>query len=123
MNGSVSESSPLKIVNDSGKCARNSLTRSTLPLASLIETIFRHSFASRADRDDSGNASGDLRFDQFLKCGCIDPTVTEWRDQGCECAAKHRETLKTLQGLQSSKATEIKLRLFPRKRIPPGRLM
>ena len=48
MNGSVSESSPLKIVNDSGKRRRKSLTRSTLPLASLIETILRHSFAKRA---------------------------------------------------------------------------
>src|SRR5436309_11341330 len=48
MNGSVSESSPLKIVNDSGKRRRNSPTRSTLPLASLIDTIFRHSVARRA---------------------------------------------------------------------------
>src|SRR5205823_14003861 len=32
MNGSVSESSPLRIVNDSGKRRRNLLTRSTLPL-------------------------------------------------------------------------------------------
>src|SRR6266853_5597826 len=47
MKGSVSESSPLKIVNALGKRARNSLTRSTLPLASLIDTIFRHSFARR----------------------------------------------------------------------------
>src|SRR6266705_1377242 len=47
MNGSVNESSPLKIVNDSGKRTRNSLTRSTLPLASLIDTIFRHSVARR----------------------------------------------------------------------------
>src|SRR5438552_7519577 len=47
MNGSVNESSPLRMVNDSGKRPRNSLTRSTLPLASLIETIFRHSAARR----------------------------------------------------------------------------
>src|SRR6266487_5350824 len=47
MNGSVNESSPLKIVNDSGKRTRNSLTRSTLPLASLIVAIFLHSFARR----------------------------------------------------------------------------
>src|SRR5437667_10869103 len=48
MNGSVSESSPLKMVNDSGKRRRNSPMRSTLPLASLIETMLRHSFAKRA---------------------------------------------------------------------------
>ena len=48
MNGSVSESSPLKIVNASGKRRRNSLMRSTLPLASLIDTILRHSLARRA---------------------------------------------------------------------------
>src|SRR5204863_7043882 len=42
MNGSVNESSPLKIVNSFGKRRRNSPTRSTLPLASLIETILRH---------------------------------------------------------------------------------
>src|SRR5205085_4081685 len=47
-NGSVKESSPLKIVNASGKRARKSLTRSTLPLASLIETIFRQPTASRS---------------------------------------------------------------------------
>src|SRR5882724_12337433 len=47
MKGSVSESSPLKTVNDSGKRRRRSLTRSTLPLASLIERILRHSFAKR----------------------------------------------------------------------------
>src|SRR6266480_3580193 len=47
MNGSVSESSPLKIVKDSGRRRRRSLTRSTLPLASLIETILRHSIAKR----------------------------------------------------------------------------
>src|ERR1700674_3928231 len=46
--GSVKESSPLKIVNASGKRARRSLTRSTLPLASLIETIFRQPTASRS---------------------------------------------------------------------------
>ena len=40
-NGSVSESSPLRMVNASGNRARNSLTRSTLPLASLIATMFR----------------------------------------------------------------------------------
>src|SRR5438034_10332441 len=47
MNGSVNESSPLRIVNDSGKHTRNSLMRSTLPLASFMETIFLHSFARR----------------------------------------------------------------------------
>ena len=47
MNGKVNESSPLKIVNGSGKRRRNSLTRSTLPLASLMETMLRHSFAKR----------------------------------------------------------------------------
>src|SRR5437667_6596569 len=47
MNGSVSESSPLKTVNDSGKRRRRSLTRSTLPLASLMDTMLRHSFAKR----------------------------------------------------------------------------
>src|SRR5262249_7181950 len=48
INGSVSESSPLKIVNASGKRRRNSPTRSTLPLASLIDTMLRHSLAKRA---------------------------------------------------------------------------
>jgi hypothetical protein len=48
INGSVSESSPLKMVNASGKCRRNSLTRSTLPLASLIDTMLRHFLARRA---------------------------------------------------------------------------
>src|SRR5437867_1286450 len=48
MNGSVSESSPLKTVNDSGKRRRRSLTRSTLPLASLMDTMLRHSFAKRS---------------------------------------------------------------------------
>src|SRR5437667_395515 len=43
----VSESSPLKTVNDSGKRRRRSLTRSTLPLASLIDTMLRQSFAKR----------------------------------------------------------------------------
>ena len=47
MNGSVNESSPLRIENGSDKRRRNSLTRSTLPLASLIETMFRHSLARR----------------------------------------------------------------------------
>src|SRR6476469_2729495 len=47
-NGRVSESSPLKIVNASGKRARNSLTRSTLPPASLIETMFAQSMARRS---------------------------------------------------------------------------
>src|SRR6266576_4628105 len=47
MKGSVNESSPLKIVNASGKRPRNSLMRSTLPLASLIDTMFRHSVARR----------------------------------------------------------------------------
>src|SRR5581483_2419721 len=46
MKGSVSESSPLKIVNASGNRLRNSLTRSTLPLASLIDMIFLHASAS-----------------------------------------------------------------------------
>src|SRR5213075_902815 len=48
MNGSVSESSPLKIVNASGNWRRNSSMGSTLPLASLIDTILRHSLARRA---------------------------------------------------------------------------
>src|ERR1043166_1613614 len=47
-NGSVNESSPLKIVNASGKRARKSLTLSTLPPASLIETMFAQSIASRS---------------------------------------------------------------------------
>src|ERR1051326_3967741 len=47
-NGNVSESSPLKIVNASGKRARNSLTRSTLPPASLIATMFAQSIARRS---------------------------------------------------------------------------
>src|SRR5947199_10402455 len=48
MNGSVSESSPLKIVNASGNRRRNSPTRSTLPLASLMETMWRHSLSKRS---------------------------------------------------------------------------
>src|SRR5206468_71457 len=47
MKGSVNESSPLKIVNASGRRLRNSLMRSTLPLASLTDTMFRHSVARR----------------------------------------------------------------------------
>ena len=47
MNGSVSESSPDKISNASGSAARNALTRSTVPPASLMATMFAQSFASR----------------------------------------------------------------------------
>src|SRR5438477_1209987 len=46
MKGNVKPSSPLRIVNSFGKRRRNSPTRSTLPLASLIETIFRHDSAN-----------------------------------------------------------------------------
>ena len=47
MNGSVSESSPLRIVNLGPSAARNWLTRSALPPASLMPTMFLHSRASR----------------------------------------------------------------------------
>src|ERR1051326_1476643 len=47
-NGSVSESSPLKIVNASGRRERKSLTRSTLPPASLMQTMLAQSIASRS---------------------------------------------------------------------------
>ena len=48
MNGSVSESSPERISNASGSAARNALTRSTVPPASLMATMFAQSFARRA---------------------------------------------------------------------------
>ena len=48
MNGSVNPSSPLRMVNASGMRPHRSLTRSTLPLASLIETMLLHSLASRS---------------------------------------------------------------------------
>ncbi len=48
MNGKVSESSPERISNFSGSAARNWLTRSTVPPASLIATMVAHSCASRA---------------------------------------------------------------------------
>ena len=48
INASVSPSSPERIVNFAGSAARSWLTRSTLPPASLIATMFRHSLASRA---------------------------------------------------------------------------
>src|SRR5437764_11217273 len=47
MNGRTNESSPLRIVNSFGKRRRSSPTRSTLPLASLIETMLRQFSASR----------------------------------------------------------------------------
>src|SRR2546423_7356284 len=47
-NGKVSESSPLRIVKASGRRARSSLSRSTLPPASLIETMFAQSIARRS---------------------------------------------------------------------------
>ena len=40
MNGSVSESSPLRIVNFGPSAARSWLTRSALPPASLMPTMF-----------------------------------------------------------------------------------
>ena len=47
MNGSVSESSPDKIVNFGPSAARNCDTRSQLPPASLMPMMFLHSTASR----------------------------------------------------------------------------
>ena len=47
MNGSVRASSPDRISNSGGNTCRSWLTRSTLPPASLIATIFGHARASR----------------------------------------------------------------------------
>src|SRR6202789_2329586 len=65
MNGRVNESSPERITNFGPSTARNCDTRSQLPPASLIPTIFLQSAARRSDLNGRVNESSPERITNF----------------------------------------------------------
>ena len=58
--------------------------------AVVFRVVERGGFAGRPDRDDPGDAAGDLAFDQAGKGRFIDPVIFKGRDERRVGACKHR---------------------------------